>query len=814
MNRNPLLPALSLVAASFLVLASTAPALRAEASSFRRGDANADSQLDISDAVYTLRFLFSGGGAPACDDAADANDDGAVDLSDAAFTLNHLFSGGPELPAPGRRCGADPSADGLGCAVYASCPAPGTGDTASLKTAEDCEGVLELLKADLVRRMDAALAENLAYALDLVRWGCRIFAEDLDFLGPAPPPAAGGGGSREAGEAPSEHSGTNNQVEGVDEADFLKTDGAYIYVLADGRFQVIDAWPAAEARAVASVAIDGEPKRLFVAGDRALVYASLGRVEEAPVGDAWGFRSYVRQPSECTYGYDCEFTGDGQRLAAFVYDIADRASPRLLRKLEFSGSYLSGRRIGSSIHTVIIFPEAAVPGLSYWPEALETIWEICWRGEIPFTEEEVRAMFAALREENLALIEAASLVDLLPGVRDTRYGAGEPEVREGLLQDCEEIHIDPAGDGQSFLSLVSFDLDATEDLRATTVLGKPGAVYASRDSLYVATRHRAQEVESWYFESREAVPEATTIHKFRLESEPAGSSYSGSGAVKGRVLNQFSMDEHEGYLRIATTTGRLPSPEVHSTVSVLAESEGGLTLAGQVDRLAPGEDIRSARFDGILGFVVTFKKTDPLFVFDLSDPALPRVRGELKIPGFSTYMHLLDQGHLLSIGYDADDQGSFAYFQGILLQVFDVRDPANPSLLHREVIGTRGSTSDAATNHLAFTYFRSRGLLALPMTICEGGGGGGFGQTMSFSGLLVYRVDLDLGFERLGGVPHVAPGDNTLSCNNWWTRSNSLVKRSIFMDDFVYSVALDEIQVSSVADLEHPVASVPLAAGL
>jgi len=212
-----------------------------------------------------------------------------------------------------------------------------------------------------------------------------------------------------------------------------------------------------------------------------------------------------------------------------------------------------------------------------------------------------------------------------------------------------------------------------------------------------------------------------------------------------------------------------------------------------------------------MGFIVTFKKTDPLFVLDLSVPASPAIRGELKIPGFSTYMHMLDETHVLSIGYDADDQGSFAWFQGILLQVFDVGDPENPVLSHREVIGTRGSTSEAATNHLAFTYFRPRGLLAIPITICEGGSGGGYGQTMSFSGLRVYRVGTETGFELLGGVPHAAPSP-TFSCSNWWTRSNSVVKRSIFMEDYVYSVALDGIDISHVNDLENPVARVPLAA--
>jgi uncharacterized secreted protein with C-terminal beta-propeller domain len=342
----------------------------------------------------------------------------------------------------------------------------------------------------------------------------------------------------------------------------------------------------------------------------------------------------------------------------------------------------------------------------------------------------------------------------------------------------------------------------------TTILGKPGAVTASGESLYLAARRFSLAGDPWFLGGIGG-DEATTIHKFELLPGGAGSAYRGSGSVKGRILNQFSMDEHEGHLRIATTTGHLPSPDVHSTVSVLAPTEEGLALVGQVDGIAPSEDIRSVRFSGGTGFIVTFKKTDPLFVLDLSRPQAPEIRGELKIPGFSTYMHMLDDGHILSIGYDADDQGDFAWFQGILLQVFDVTDLADPLLLHREVIGTRGSTSEAATNHLAFTYFQPRGLLALPMTVCEGGSGGQHGSVMSFSGLMVYRVGIDEGFEFVGGVPHAAES-TTFHCGNWWTRSNSVVKRSIFMDDFVYSIALDRIDVAHLDDLEHPVTTVGL----
>jgi uncharacterized secreted protein with C-terminal beta-propeller domain len=274
------------------------------------------------------------------------------------------------------------------------------------------------------------------------------------------------------------------------------------------------------------------------------------------------------------------------------------------------------------------------------------------------------------------------------------------------------------------------------------------------------------------------------------------------------VLNQFAMDEWNDYLRVATSRGRVPDPAVESAVSILAETEGGsLVRVGAVDHIAPSEDIRAVRFDGDRGYVVTFKKTDPLFVIDLVRADQPRILGELKIPGFSTYLHRIDPTHLLSIGYDANDHGDFAYFDGLVLQLFDVTRPTEPVLLHREKIGTRGSSSEAATDHLAFTYLDDRKLLAVPMTICEGGGDGTFGDRLTFSGLLVYRVTLDGGFTRLGGVDHGKAGG---SCRAWWSNGHSDVKRSIFMDDLVFSISPSLMKVEKMSRSWEHVASIAL----
>jgi hypothetical protein len=403
----------------------------------------------------------------------------------------------------------------------------------------------------------------------------------------------------------------------------------------------------------------------------------------------------------------------------------------------------------------------------------------------------------------------------LPAIKDEVVDSGSTTTLANPMEDCSGFYISQSGDGSSLLSLVSFDLTQTLPLKASTAVARPGAVYASKQAFFIAPRHHRWEADTW-FKEYENTDETTTVHKFLMASDSPATAYAGSGLVKGRLLNQFAMSERNGYLRLATTTGNLPSPDVHNTISVLKMKDGELKVVGLLDNLAPSEDIRSVRFKGDLGFMVTFKKTDPLFVIDLSDPENPTVKGELKIPGYSTYMHFMDDTTLLTIGYDAEDTGSFAWFQGIQLQVIDVSNITKPKLLHKEVIGSRGSTSDAATDHMAFTWFKSRNQLAIPMVVCEeGGGGGSYGDVMTFNGLMVYHVTVKDGFEYLGGVPHAMPEQdddyyNYNQCWNWWTESNSTVKRSVFMDDWVFSVAMDEIQVAATDDLDNPLAVVSL----
>ncbi|HKP56345.1 MAG TPA: beta-propeller domain-containing protein [Polyangiales bacterium] len=671
-------------------------------------------------------------------------------------------------------------------------PEPPAVTLAALERVASCDAAVDLIRARALATMNARL-DALKTQTPAIQ-GCPSAAAAPGIATPPPAPSApatNGATDSAAGGAKST-SMTNNQVAGVDEADFIKNDDKYLYAAMNGALRIVEAWPAATAHEVANVELEGTPKKLFVSGNRALVYVSVPRTAApvaTPGGGAPAPSVQFAGRSECTYGYDCEFGGDGTATALLVFDITDRAVPKQVRRIDLSGSLLAARRIDSAVHTVVVTPELAFPGVIY-----NTYNGYCGTR----SQAELDAQIEELRKKNTEIITNTPIDSFLPAVREggVDYAA----------DDCDSLYRELEPTGTAFTTLVSVDMATSEAPAVATILSKPGAVYASADALYMAV-------------PKDAVATANTprklssaIHKFRIGTDPEATAYAASGEVKGHVLNQFSMDEYKGQLRVATSWGRVPSPDVHSTISVLGQREHELAVLGLVDDIAPSEDIRSVRFDGDRGFIVTFKKTDPLYAFDLSNPTAPRITGELKIPGFSTYMHMLDENHLLTIGYDAADQGNFAFFTGVLLQIFDISNPAQPTLAHKTVIGTRGSSSEALTNHLAFTLFQ--GKLAVPMTICEGGGTNGmFGTDMTFSGLMIFDVSVESGLRERGRVAHPAATgayDNA-GCTNWWTRASSVVQRSVFMDDFVYSIAQDIVRVQNVEKLGKDVAAVKLA---
>lgn len=673
-------------------------------------------------------------------------------------------------------------------------------------------------------------------------------------------PSPTGGGAADESAAPA-HSDTNTQVAGVDEADIVKTDGNNIYLLHGEKFYTLTAWPASSLAVGSSLAIEGTPHEMFVTGDKVVIYSWVNGasiyeragVEPRPEYYDHGFGPGILRPvegaapgvgtpavgvdgsaplpppdadagspsggdtsssdaepppqgdapppdaeppsggggSDGSPGVDTPIAQPFVPLTKITVLSLASGGPSVVKELYFEGWYTSARRDGHHVRTVLT-GGAHGPALRYWPESLT---------EYPASAEAWRAAFEQLRAENTAIIESAPLSTWLP-YRFERQGDAVAllEVR------CSDFYVPEAGTTSYGLTQIeAIDLDHLDrEPASTSIIGATDTVYASHDALYVAARGWQEPLSRADLGDEPVSLDATHLHKFDLTADPSQPRYVASGSVPGHLLNQFSLDEHDGKLRIATTT-QLASATAWTTannVFVLEERGAELARVGAVLGLAPGERIQSARFIGDRGYVVTFRQVDPLFVLDLADPAAPAVTGELKIPGFSEYMHPIDDGHLLTIGRDGTGDGRVT---GVALQIFDVTDPTAPALLHKETIDAQYAQSPAEHDHKAFTYDGERGLLAFPLLSFSSGARG------VESTLQLYHVDLDDGFRWLGAIDHSAFFSDTPDERGCYGTIPE-VRRGLFIEDHVYSISYGGVIASSLDDLTTPVASLALPA--
>ena len=244
--------------------------------------------------------------------------------------------------------------------------------------------------------------------------------------------------------------------------------------------------------------------------------------------------------------------------------------------------------------------------------------------------------------------------------------------------------------------------------------------------------------------------------------------------------------------------GGSATQRVGNAVYVLSENtdKASLDIAGRVENIAPGEQIYAARFVGDRGFLVTFHRVDPLFALDLSNPANPRVVGELKVPGYSDHIQLLDENHLLTIGKATQDSGQFAWVEGVQISLFDVTDPANPSLLSKEEIGGRGTSSEANYNPKAFNYFAAKNVLAFPIDVYSGQTLGPQIGTHDFTGLYVYHVTVADGFQFLGRIASGGGTDQQGCFLSYYGFT-----RGVFIGDDVYSVTQRGVKAAGLPDV-------------
>ena len=522
-------------------------------------------------------------------------------------------------------------------------------------------------------------------------------------------------------------SGTNIQVEGVDEADMVKTDGKFIYLASGKRVFIVKAFPPGDAEVLATLELDREASDLFINGDKLVVISS------PQIYYYWGPMD-IMPPEE----YELN-------THIWVYDVSDRSSPKRDRTVSVDGYYTSSRMIGDYVYAITGQP--AVLNIT------EPVLPIIRSGNYTCEVESTDIWYA----------------------NNTDYYYGYTNIVAIDVQDPE-----------------------SEITHETYLMGSSSTLYVSRANIYLTASGWVQdEVSGW---------ETTKIFKINVDEESI--TYVAEGVVPGRVLNQFSMDEHEGYFRMATTNGHV-SRSGSSTSNNVYVLNASLGVVGSLEGLAPGEDIYSARFMGNRCYLVTFKKIDPLFVIDLADPEDPTVLGKLKIPGYSDYLHPYDENTLIGVGKETEEakEGEFAWHQGIKISLFDVSDVENPRELAKIEVGDRGSDSPALYNHHAFLFSRARNLLVIPILeaqIDEDDFAGevppNFYGDFVYQGAYVFDVSLE-GIKLRGRVTHI--DDDSLLKSGFWFESEYEVERSLYIEDNLYTISQGRIKINDLGTLEE-----------
>lgn len=561
-----------------------------------------------------------------------------------------------------------------------------------------------------------------------------------------------------------DYSSTNIQEFGVDESDIVKNDGQTIYVMDGDTVHIVQALPPGGMIELATIKLEEAGDSMYLRSGQLVILSQrynwfypgpfplplidvvTGGAEDGGAGDGDLARDMIGG-----------IWNDGGEVTVTVVDVSDPSRPRTEATLRFEGNLATSRMIDNRLYLV----------LNSTP----------WIPEMPVP----------------ILLDFIPLDQWLP---DYEIEDADGTTRSGDIVDYADVFRPEVPNGYGITTVVTIDVDnPTAAFESTAVVADAGVTYASREALYLTDTD---------YDWNQFLPrEDTDIHK--LSFTAGGTQYVASGRVPGRPLNQYSLGEHEGYLRIATTVSDFsPTRSTANAVYVLGVDGADLEVVGSIEGLAPGESIYSARFIGDRGFLVTFVRVDPLYTLDLSDPTDPRVVGELKVPGYSDHIQMLDDDHLLTIGKDAVADASFgAWIQGVQLSIFDVSDMSNPVQLWNKVIGSRGTHSEANHNPKAFNFYASRGVVAFPIDVYGEGGPQPWSYgDRTFTGLQVYSVSAQAGIDYMGGISSMDDQQNGCYWSYWG------FTRGVFIGDTVYAITQNGVKAANLSDMETLVGEV------
>ncbi len=606
-----------------------------------------------------------------------------------------------------------------------------------------------------------------------------------------------------------DYSSTLIQVAGVDEGDIIKNDGRYIYLIRGNSIRIVDAYPAQNLKELINFSMGDQsegfyPTEMYVSGNTLTVIGSVSSPYVEPIPYIEGTTTDSKSAASYPYfGYS--------RTKVYVVDITDRTKPKVSRSVEFDGYYSTSRRVGNTLYMVMN----------------QNIYYPAYYGY----------------DQTSYAIADVSADSIVPRMKDTKIGKDE------FVVPCSDIYILPKYRNLNYLIAVSIPLDdLTKNVSRSMLVGDTGTVYSSADNLYVAAT-------DWYGGLyRQYSNYDTALYRFSLADDKI--AFEAAGRIPGTVLNQFSMDENGEYFRAAMNVSTYDRNGNYSNYTGVYVLNMDLDVVGKVEDIAPGEQMYSARFSGNTGYLVTFKQIDPFFVLDMSDPVAPKVKGELKVPGYSTFLQPYDDTHVLGFGNDVDAElaaGSpdfvpYDAIKGMKMSLFDITDIAHPVELFKEVIGDRGTYSEVLYNHKALLFDKEKNLLAFPVTVysiaetfmcsqyvysncpvntcykqcvptsctfengirictadCDGANScydanASYGKPV-FDGTYVYQIDLNGGFRLKGKITHYNDQDLSDLSKNGYTNYLKTISRVLYIGEYFYSISQVGVKANNLSDM-------------
>lgn len=513
-----------------------------------------------------------------------------------------------------------------------------------------------------------------------------------------------------------DYSTTNIQERGVDEADIVKTDGKYIYYIVNDKILIIDINDPSKMEQVANIDYEGKyisPKEIYINDNKLIVLAN----SKTYLYDD-GIALYETTDSIYTRG------NIKNKTIAIIYDLTNIKKPKELRKIEIDGSYLSSRMIENNIYFV------SNKNINSYPIGRYPIQEL---------------------KEN----------DYKPEYKDTAIND------ENRYIDFKNIHYFSNLETANYLTLIGFNINNTKEANIQTFLGAGDTIYSSSKNIYIAKSKSIYDIDTY-----ENVNNITKILKFGLHD--GNIEFIAEKDVNGVINNQFSMGENEdGYFRIATTVGKTwdINEQTSNNIYIL---DNKLNEVGKLEKIAKGEKIYSVRYVKDKAYIVTFKEVDPLFVIDLSDNKNPKILGELKIPGYSTYLHPYDEKHLIGFGYDTKQDGTRITTNGLKMAMFDISDLNNPREMFKINIGDRYTNSNLIYDHKALLFLKEKNIIAFPVY--------NYAKGKNNSMAKIYEINLEKGFILKGEITH-NNSDYQKTINriiyikdNYYTLSSKLIK--------------------------------------